>query len=175
MRNLEQALDWSSRGLAIIAGACLLLMMVHVTLDVGMKYMLNMPIEGTLEIVSRYYMVAAVFLPMAIVELRREHIRVDIFIQLMPPWMALGCYVLMSLLTAGFYWLLAYQTMNAAIRSTSIGEVMMGTSYIAVWPSKWFLPIGFAAVALAVMLHIVKAVLHRGDFDPASDAPVAEP
>ena len=55
------------RGLMIVAGLCFCVMAIHVTADVFMKYLFRHPIVGTLESVTYYYMVAAVFLPLAAV------------------------------------------------------------------------------------------------------------
>ena len=57
-------LDWLSNRLLEISGLLLLVMMLHVTLDVALKYLLNQPVPGTLEVVSYYYMVGTVFLVM---------------------------------------------------------------------------------------------------------------
>ena len=56
-------------------------MMGHVVLDVFLKFAFNAPLIGTLETVSYYYMVGAVFLPLGAVELKKEHVHVDLFIQ----------------------------------------------------------------------------------------------
>ena len=69
----------------ILSGLFLFAMMVHVTVDVALRYAMNSPIPGTLEIVSAYYMVAGVFLPLAAVELARASIAVDAAYQCRPP------------------------------------------------------------------------------------------
>ena len=160
-----------SRALAFFAGVCLIMMMVHVVADVAAKYVLNMPIEGTLEIVSAYYMVAVVFLPLAIVELRREHIYVDMFVRQLPMRPRVWLYAFTGILTAGFFGLLAYVTFGAAMHSFKINEMMMGTSFIVVWPGRWFLPIGFGAVTLAIVLHVIKALLRPEEYIDAVAAP----
>ena len=50
--------------LAWIGGAALILMMLHIAADVVARYIFNAPLHGTVEIVSAYYMVAVVFLPL---------------------------------------------------------------------------------------------------------------
>lgn len=161
MKSAEAIAELACRGLALIAGVCVVLMMVHVVADVAAKYVFNMPIQGTLEIVSKYYMVAIVFLPLAIVELRKEHIYVDVFLRLMPDAVRLGVYFFTALLTASFYGVLAYQSYQAAMHAFRINEMMMGALFVVTWPGRWCLPLGFAAVALAVLLNVVKAVLQR--------------
>lgn len=141
-------------------------MMIQVAVDVLFKYFFNMPVKGTLEIVSHYYMVGIVFLPLGIVEMRREHIRVDLFMRLLPRQIGLMLYFLTSVFTVVYFSLLVYQTGAEAIRSTKIDEMMMGTIYVVIWPSKWFLPVGLAAVDLAVILHTLQSISNWRWFDP---------
>lgn len=177
MPLVEKSVRFLSRALAIVAGTCLILMMVHVVADVAAKYLFNNPIEGTLEIVAAYYMVAVVFLPLSIAELRREHIYVDMFVRHLPLKWRIAVYVFTSLLTAGFYGLLAYETGAEAVHAYMINEVMMGTSFVVVWPGRWFLPIGFGAIALAIVFHVVQAILNPALFAQAvaaGEAPIVD-
>ena len=54
-------------------------MAVHVIADVSARYLFNQPLPGTIEIVSLYYMVAVIYLPVAYVQSRRQHIVVTQF------------------------------------------------------------------------------------------------
>jgi TRAP-type C4-dicarboxylate transport system permease small subunit len=47
---------------------------------------------------------------------------------------------------------------------------MMGAIYVTIWPAKFALPIGFAAVALATLWHAWRAATEAG-FKPAPDSP----
>ncbi|MEX0923735.1 MAG: TRAP transporter small permease [Rhodovibrionaceae bacterium] len=167
MLQVEQFIRFLSRALALVAGVCLVLMMVHVVSDVAAKYLFNNPIESTLEIVSAYYMVAVVFLPLSIAEIRREHIYVDMFVRHLSLKPRIVVYVATGILTAFFYGLLAYETGDEAVHAYKINEIMMGTSYVVVWPGRWFLPIGFGAIALANLLHIAQAMLQPQRFAEA--------
>ena len=77
---IEHVIRIFSNILLAISIVCLIFMMGHVVLDVFMKITFNSPIIGTLETVSYYYMVGAVFLPLAVVELKKENVHVDLFI-----------------------------------------------------------------------------------------------
>lgn len=127
----------------ILSGVFLFAMMIHVSADVALKYAINRPIPGTLEIVSAYYMVAGVFLPIAAVELARASIQVDAAYQFMPRYMKVFCMALVLGLSAAVYFVLAYTSWGDAMRSYSINEQMMGQVFITVWPSRFVLPISF--------------------------------
>ena len=71
---------WSAAGILMsIGGIALLAMMGHVAGDVIGRSFFGAPIDGTLEIVSGYYMVAVVFLPLAFVTRNDDHIYVELF------------------------------------------------------------------------------------------------
>ena len=84
--------------LAGLAALALFLMMLHVTADVLGKYLLNRPIPGTAEVVASYYMVAAVFLPLAWVEVRQGSIVMELLYALLPNTLKRWVYLLATLL-----------------------------------------------------------------------------
>jgi TRAP-type C4-dicarboxylate transport system permease small subunit len=167
---IERAIDGLAWILALVAGAALLLMMTQMALDVFMSNIFGRPIRGNLEIISVYHMVLVVFLPLAFVERRHEHITVDLFVRLMPRPVVRVINVLGYLLTAAFFAILAWQTLHDALRSFRINEIMMGSIYVTIWPAKFALPIGFFAVMLPSLLHAWKAAT-----DPHFDPVPADP
>lgn len=170
MERFEWLVRLFSAGLTILAGFCLSLMMLQIVIDVGLKYFFNSPIEGNLEVVSFYYMVGVVFLPLAMVELRHEHINVDLFIQMLPKRGRSYVYVFGCGVSLVFFGVLAYQTFLDAIHATKINEVMMGSIYVTVWPSRWFLPVGFILIGLAIVVHAVKALRDPLAFEPTPES-----
>ena len=80
---MEKSIGWLSARLLDLAGILLILMMLHITVDVFLKALFNSPIQGTLEVTAYYYMVGAVLLPVAAVELAQASISADVFYNLM--------------------------------------------------------------------------------------------
>lgn len=157
-------------GLAVIAGLALLAMMVQTVVDVTKNNLVGAPIEGNLEIMSVYHMVALVFLPLAIVELKHEQISVDLLVRLFPKGLRRVTDTLGYLVSAGFFGILMWQTWADAVKSWAMGEILMTSILITIWPAKFSLPIGFAAIMLASLLHAWKAATDP-DFDPTPEAP----
>ncbi|MDQ0314575.1 TRAP transporter small permease subunit [Amorphus orientalis] len=159
-----------SHFLAIVAAAALGLMMLHVTADVVGKYAFNHPIPGTAEVVASYYMVAAVFLPLAWVEIKEGSILVEILYDLLP---ALGRRIALFLataLSALFYGGLAWLSWGPAVTAWRIGEVVEGTWRVVIWPTKFLLPIGLALACVVMVLRLAEIL--RGTYtttDPTSD------
>ena len=111
-----------------------------------------------------------VFLPLAMVELRHEHINVDLFVLQMPERWQRIVYAFSSALTSVFFGVLTYQTFIDAVRSTLTGEVMMGTTLVSVWPSRWALPVGLGLICIATLHHAWRAATDPG-FTPKPTSP----
>ena len=112
-----------SDALAAVAGVLILVMMVHVTADVFGRLAFSAPINGTLEIVAGYYMVAVVFLPLAHVSRGEGHIFIELFTRKLPfrvrSWMDAGA----AVLTFGYIAVMAWQCAIEAIIQTEGGEL----------------------------------------------------
>jgi TRAP-type C4-dicarboxylate transport system permease small subunit len=174
--RIESAIRLIANGLALFAGVVLLLMMIQTAADVFMANFFGRPIEGNLEIIATYHMVLVVFLPLALVELKHEHISVDLFVRLLPKSVQRAVAVIGYLISAGFLGILTFQTWLDAVNSWRIKEIEMGAIYITVWPAKFALPIGFFVILLALLLHAWKAAFDPG-FEPVPADPesVSEP
>lgn len=166
MRLLEKFISTIAFALALIAGVSLMLMMLQTVVDVLMNNFAGAPIEGNLEIISAYHMVLVVFLPLAYVELRHEHINADLVVRLMPHGLQRWVYVFRCLVSLAFFGALTWQTLLDAINSYAINEVIMGSIYVEVWPSKFSLPVGFGAIFLVIVVHMLRAIFDP-DFDPS--------
>lgn len=146
---MERVLIGVSSQLNNMAMLVISLMMLHVTADVASKYLFNAPIEGTLETVSLYYMVAVVFFPLAYSTHEGGQIRVELFTRNLSPRRQLYLDGFVSVFGFLYMALFAWQTCEEAISRTRSSEVReTAVSMIAVWPSRWILPISFVVMGL---------------------------
>lgn len=169
MRAVERAIALVSDALMLVGGIALVLMMTQVTLDVAGKYVLNAPVPVTLEMVSNYYMVAVVFLPLAVVERRNGHIHVELLYALLPR-VARGLLDLLSCaLGIFFFGLLTRAAWDVALRKYQVGEYIMGSYHVIIWPSRFLVPLGAALITLVLLLKFLRSavVLVRPDLAPA--------
>ena len=157
---MESLFKKLANGLTLISGAVLLLMMMHVTLDVALKNLFNAPFQGTVEISSYYYMVAVVMLPMALVEINDEQISVDLLFGHLPAILQKALLLVTFLATACVLALMTWRTGLDAIRAFRVGEVVMGSREVVVWPARCLLPLGFGLASIAALLRA--AMLLRG-------------
>jgi len=137
--------------LGFIAGAALILMMLHIVADVTIRFFLTTPLHGTVEIVSTYYMVAVVFLPLALVERLNSHIVVELVTQHLGQRAHDVLVAGACVLSAAYFGAFTWQTWADAMNKYAVGEVALGTVAITVWPTRFFVPIGCAVIALYLL------------------------
>ncbi len=160
-RTIEILNDWVAKLALTLAALFLLLMALHVSLDVALRYLFGKSFPGTLEVVSFYYMVAVVFLPLAYVELKREHISVDVLVGRLPASLQLLLYLFACSLGLLYFGMLCYQSYLDAMRATTRMETAMANFRFYLWPSRWALPVGFGAMMLAIFANMLKALRLR--------------
>jgi TRAP-type C4-dicarboxylate transport system permease small subunit len=145
----DRFLAAASKILLALGAVIIGLMALHVIADVSGRYLLNQPLPGTIEIVSLYYMVAVIYLPLAYVQSRRQHIVVHQFTDWLPARVRLCIDGMVGLLATAVLVLLAWRGIIEAERATEIGQqTIAGTYAITSWPPRWFVPLGLAVMAL---------------------------
>jgi TRAP-type C4-dicarboxylate transport system permease small subunit len=169
MDRFDNLLKTLANVLAVAAGAAAILMMVHIVADVAMKYVLNDPIDGTTEVVAAYYMAATVFLPLAYVAVSGEHLDVTLFTQRLSGLPLTILSLLGLLATALYLGFICYHGVVEALRRTLEGEAWeTSVTLLAVWPSRWFMPVGFGTMGLCVLVAAVRTLRGIGSRPGAS-------
>jgi TRAP-type C4-dicarboxylate transport system permease small subunit len=146
--------------------ALAILMMLHVCADVALRYLFNAPLPGTLEIVAGYYMVAVTFLPLAGASAGEGHIVVDLFTRRWKPGARRALDIVNSLLTVIYLSIFVYASTYEAWIQTERGEVWLaGAGSLPIWPSRWFLPVGAALMAIYLLYFVGQqsGVLRRNE------------
>lgn len=157
----DKLLGRASNALGVCAGIALVLMMLHITAEVVARYIFSAPLHGTVEIVSTWYMVAVVFLPLALIERLNGHIVVELLSRHFSRRAQQILIAVVAVVSALFFAAFAWQTWGDALSKYEIGEQALGTVAVTVWPTRFFVPIGCALIAL-VLVHKAFRLL-RGD------------
>ncbi|SEL59941.1 TRAP-type C4-dicarboxylate transport system, small permease component [Roseivivax marinus] len=144
-------------GLMLLGGLGVVLMMLNIVADVVSKLIWNAPIQGTVEVSSYYYMIVLVMLPMAFVEMEDEQISVDLLFDRFPPALQRAALVATGIAAAAILSIMAWRTGLDARRALRVGEVVMGSREITVWPARMVLPLGFGLAAFASLLRAILA------------------
>ncbi|MBL6958102.1 MAG: TRAP transporter small permease subunit [Rhodospirillales bacterium] len=164
MQGLETIIRKAGTVLAVIGGVAIIAMMGLIVADVALKYLLNDPIDGTTAVVAAYFMVALVFLPLAHVTLTSGHLYVELFTQKLSERQLRPLFSLNGLLILAYLLFIIVFTLIEAVRRTGEGEAWeTAADLMAVWPSRWLLPIGLAAMAAVVAVNLFRHWRDRGD------------
>lgn len=175
MAAIDRALGLLSGALMLVGGTALIAMMAQVTADVVGKYFLNAPVPMTLEMVSNYYMVAVVFLPLGAVERAGANIHVELVYAALPR----VARRLLDLLAYGlgvfFFGMLTRVAWEVAVEKFEVGEFIMGSYSVVIWPSRFLVPVGASIITAVLVLKLVRSAfaLARPDLDPEADVPPA--
>jgi TRAP-type C4-dicarboxylate transport system permease small subunit len=149
---VERSSARAALALAGVGAVLIVLMMLQVMVDVVSRFLFALPLPGTIEIVSHYYMVGATFLPLALVQVERGHFAAETLRSLMPRRLNVALDGVNGLVVAAATSIIAWKSCGTAIDATEINEqVQLSLFVIPTWPSRWALPISFALMAVIAL------------------------
>lgn len=149
MQTLDRLTGRIAQALALIGALGLIALLLHVAADVAARNLFARPIPATNDIVSRYYMVALAFLPLAWVERQDAMVRVELVEFLGSPRLDRLSALLVAALVTAIYLAMAWVTWGDAVKNWRIGSFVdvLGRQ-VPVWPSYFLPPAGFGLAAL---------------------------
>jgi len=149
--SFQTLLGRVARATDLIAGLLVVAMMLHITADVAGRYLFNRPVPLTIEIVSYYYMVAIVFLPLAATELLDKHIYVEMLFERLSAPVRRRLLRVVHGISAVAFIVVTVQTWIAAVHSFQVGQYTMGAYAIIIWPSRFVVPIGCGLMVIVLL------------------------
>ena len=153
---------------AWIAALVLLFAMVHICADVAARY-LGRPWMGTSEFVAFYYMVAIVFLPIALTTYRNGHLRVEFVTQSFSRRRIAILELFGTGLAISVTGIWCWRSILAAIHAVSISErTMVGAGLLAVWPGKVLMAVSASLVLLAFVIRFGQELRRLRDGSPST-------
>lgn len=162
MQRFARALDALTHILVVVSGIAIALMAVHIVVDIAGRYLFRAPLPGTVEFVSRYYMVVLVFLPLALVQRRDGHFVAGLFTDNLPPRIKRKLIGVTQLTMAGVALLLAWRGVAAAEHATRTGEQVQAAEFVIMsWPGRWLVPLGLTLMALQALVNAVRLFTGR--------------
>jgi TRAP-type C4-dicarboxylate transport system permease small subunit len=169
---LRKGLFTASNIMATIGAAIVLLMMLHIVVDITLRFF-DVPLKATIEIVQAWYMVPVAFLPLAYVEKINGHISVELLSQHFGPRTQQILIACVSVLSAIYFGAFAWRTWLDALGKFEVREVALGDVAISVWPTRFLLPIGCGLITVFLLFKAVQ--LLRGDASLLEKDPDATP
>ncbi len=156
MRLTGWILNRLAMAFALIGALCVVLMMIQVTLDVVLKNLFTVRIPFTQALVTRWYMVAAAFMPLGLTEILDRHISVEVLYhtfgsrlrRLLGGAVCLFAACVVAIMTAPA-WEEAMTKFHAGAFETENGKD------ISIWGGYLFLPAGLALMAAILLYRVV--------------------
>lgn len=148
---------WVSKALSAVGMAAVIIMMIHVVLEVGLRSFFNAPIPGTLEMVTYWYMVLISFVGMWLAQQRNEHISVTLLVDRLGLGarrvIAVAGYCLTAVVLVLFIWF----GFEGALQQMAVGE-FSGSSRIPIWPMRFVVPIALTAWLVALIAQAIATI-----------------
>ena len=155
MNTLSRIVDKLTVGLSYLGMIGILAMMVHICTDVIARTVFEISVPATVEMVSRYYMLMLVLLPLAWVENKRFMIVVEAFSEKFGKLGLRILDILVAITCIGVYSVMAVSTWEKAIEQFEIGAYVIALdTQVIIWPGYFALPFGFGLAALACVARI---------------------
>ncbi len=145
--------SWATRfitALNAISGYLLFFMMLLITVDVTGRYVFSSPIPGTLEF-TEFLITFVVFFSMAYVQLTKRHICVELVTSRLPRRTADGLAVVVLSIAAGFFVLVAWESLYSGLSAWEYDEGSDGLVQFPLYPPKLAIPFGAALIAIQML------------------------
>lgn len=142
-------------GLAVAATG-LIVMMVLTGVDVMMRYFLNRPITGSMEL-TEFLMSLTIGFGLAYCAFKKGHIRVDLVLIYVPDKVQKILDIIAYVVSFGFYCLIVWQTFENGL-STMQSKITSASLLIPVFPFIFLLTIAMAILTLVFLKNIFEHI-----------------
>jgi len=150
---------------AIVAAACMFLMMVLTIADATGRYVFSAPIEGSVEYIA-YLLGVLVFAGYAMVTRDRSHIVVGMIAEMLPAWYRRAEEIVSALITFAATGVIVWMTISQAGRFWHAGLTGEAT-HISVGGLVYVLAVFGAIAAVFALLNAYKVIVRPESVAPA--------
>ncbi|ANE03629.1 TRAP transporter small permease [Corynebacterium crudilactis] len=147
--------------LSIVLGAVAAFgMVINVFLDVALRFGLNMPIQGTNQFVSFWWMLPLVFFGIAAAQHYGEHTDLPLVYERLTPRGQQIMSIVALTFTGIFVLMIGWAGFNNALEQMSVGEYDSSTG-VTVWPPRFAIPLACLAFFLVVVANIIQLLVNK--------------
>lgn len=145
LRGIQRGIGRLSMTMGFLGSVCIVLITLATLAEVFRRYVFGQSFLGVIELVE--LLVAFTFFAlMSFTQLRKAHLRLTLFIDRLPPRIALSLETAVLLVILCFISLMVWQAWSEAILSTERQQIRFGAVPYPLWPAKLA-----AAAAVSVM------------------------
>ena len=157
VKYLIDITNYTSKALVYVGAFFLLIMMLLTTVDVMGRYLFNHPILGVFEL-TKFMMVFIVFWSLAYTELKKGHVRVDIFTSRLSQKWQKYINIFNYLLSFIIWGLIAWKSAERGFELIANKECS-GTLQIPIYPFLFVVLIGSVILCLEFLKDILNVFL----------------
>lgn len=162
-------IDWIHARFSVIANLfywvamiTMMVMSLHIFASISMRLLTGRELAGTLEITAYYYMPILAFAALPYLDRFGGHISADLLGGLFGEKGGRYLEAVTRLGMAVFFFLLAWYSIDVAVKRTLSGEVARSADgYLLVWPGRWVLALAVALACIQSLIAIPRVL--RGD------------
>lgn len=155
-RHVERIATWGGC-------ACLMVLMLVVTGDVGFRYFLNQPFSWSHDVITLYITPALFFLTLSDAHRVGAQVNVDVLQRALPVPVRRITDALCDLAAIAVFALIAYGGALRALESWENGDVIAGQIAWLTWPSAALVPVGAGMLVLRLTASLVANLVSDGD------------
>ena len=156
---LSGGLQLATVSFATLGVIAVLFMMVHITVEIVLRWLFNMPLPGTISIVAYYYMVIACFVPLAMLEQNNRHISVDVFTSFLPAPVQTGLRFITGILTVSVMAAMAARGWQEAVSKHKVGAaITQSDTTIPIWPTYYVVALGCGLMVLVAAAKLINQI-----------------
>ncbi|MEJ2157959.1 MAG: TRAP transporter small permease [Desulfobacteraceae bacterium] len=155
IERVEKAVAWASQKLDVIAGVALVAMMVLVSGNVVVRAVWE-PIMGTYE-VTAFLAAMTISFALAHCAMNKGHIALTLFVDRLPRRLRAFLDVIVSVLGALLFMIMAWQVTKYAVHMKGTGEVSL-TMEIPFYPFIFGVAFGLLMLALVSLVDLLKSL-----------------
>lgn len=146
----------TSKSVTYAGRVAIIIIMLLVVADVTLRFLLNQPIRGVIEIVA-YLLCILVFSALAWTEAEKSHITIPIFFDRLPPRIQPVVSLFINILSFSILGLICWRSFVFA-QDQRLGGYISAVLYIPTFPFVYIVCLGSALYALAVLVNLIKSL-----------------
>lgn len=154
---LEQGFSNLEKVLYLVGGGIMMAMMLLVTTDIAGRYLLNSPVQGTLEL-TQFFMVGMLYLSLGYIQYHKANIRIDLLLVRLSPRTQLILAIIVYLLGLVFFALILWQGVRMSVDALVGGERTIGSIRFPTYPARFAVPLGSLVLCVQLLIDIAKSV-----------------
>ena len=161
MRLIQRVVDFLVLLGGYLAGAAVLAMTLLVTVDVLFRFLFGGSTRMAVEF-SGYLLVVIVFLGLAYTHQEKGHIRVDFFLNLLPPRVQKLVGFLGTVLFLFLSAFLGYRASQSVLVSYQFGSTSRTGIDVPLWPYQAVIPVGLFLLSALLTMQIIQSFRSSG-------------